>query len=241
MLLMQGSKKPSINMVVLGILDMEESLRNLRDDEETSLTLDPENSGFQRDLAGELLRCVRGRMRPFTEVELLASLLDPEMKNISQIKAEFVGEDISQFLFRSIQEHVPDTLFEDGDLQIVAHHPPKKQRSSLIEKYSSSATLTDRLLDEVNRYLALPVKLVETGDQYHEDRVLRWWRENAESFSTVTKLALVVLSIPATSAEPERRFSSAANMLRQRRCSMNPLTMTKALFIHDNTSVLARK
>ena len=73
------------------------------------------------------------------------------------------------------------------------------------------------------------------------DNVLNWWRENSMAFPSISKSARIVLSIPATSAEPERRFSAAGNVLRVKRCSVAPLTMTKTLFIHDNKDVLEMK
>lgn len=238
MVLVQGSKRPTINMVVLATIDIESTLGNT----ESWLTSESESAcEFGAEVAQELLLCVQKRMRPFSAMELLGAVLDPEMKSILQIRAEPPGENVSKFLLDSIHEYVPETVpetLDQEDSAIVVEQPSKKKRSSLIAKYASAIAPTESLSNEIDRYLALQVKFAENVGSKHEDNTLKWWRQNSPAFPSIAKLARTILSIPATSAEAERRFSAAGNVLRVKRCSMDPLTMTKTLFIHDNKDVL---
>lgn len=236
MLLLQSSKKPTINVVVLAVIEIETSLRDtLLDIRLASDGGDAEN--FEAELLQELLNCIENKMRPFSKMELLGALLDPQMKNISKIKAEFPSGDAAKFLVDAIRDYVPE-ISDNADLVTGVEMPSEDKRSSLIAKYSSPGTPTENVENEVSRYLGLQVKFADIPGKGDSDYVSKWWRENATCFPSVSSLARIILAIPATSAEPERRFSSAGNALRERRCSMDPLTMTKTLFIHDNKSVL---
>lgn len=186
-------------------------------------------------------------MRPFNKMELLGAALDPEIKNIARIKDEIPERNMFNFIHDSIVEFVPEatvTVVEetaiDEETAMVARKPPKKMRSSLIAKYSSSIPSEDNLSSEINRYLGFRVKLIEVSleERSDDEKLLSWWRQHAASFPKVAALARTILSIPATSAEPERRFSSAGNVLRERRCSIDPLNMSRILFIHDNRDLL---
>lgn len=234
MLLMQSSQKPTINMLVLAVIDVEKTLQQTIEDAEWSS--DSQFADFEKDLARELKECIQGRMRPFTILELLGAILDPEMKNIRQVLDEIPDRDAAKLLRESIRLYVPEAISDETT--ILVQSQTKKRRASLLEKYSSAALPEESLHNEIERYLTLRLSLSEGSEESEGDRVLTWWRNNQASFPTVAKLAQVILSVPATSAEPERRFSIAGNILRERRCSMDPLTMSKTLFIHDNKHLL---
>ena len=230
---MQSSGKPTMNMVVLGVIDIENSLKQLEDD--AFLLDESDATEFKQEIARCLRECVSSRMRPFTKIELVAALLDPELKGIPKIRRSIPGEDASSFLHECIEEYLPGRLTEnEEEIQIITEPAPKKLRSSLIAKYSASRSPFESLSSEVELYLASPITL---GG---EDQVLTWWSSNAKLYPSLSKLARIVLSIPATSAEPERRFSAAGNALREKRSQLSPMTMAKSLFIHDNKKFLPK-
>ena len=68
MLLIEGSKKPSITMVVIGMIDIEATLGAIGDESDPTLVSD--HLHFKRQLATQLASCVRRRIRPFSELEL---------------------------------------------------------------------------------------------------------------------------------------------------------------------------
>ena len=86
-------------MVVLATIDSESSLRNT----ENLITTESDSAReFGEELGRALSICVEKRMRPFSEMERLASLLFPEMKGIPQITRA------SEFLLDSLYEYVSD-------------------------------------------------------------------------------------------------------------------------------------
>lgn len=237
MVLMQSTTKPTINLVILGVIDIEMTLENIIDG--TTSELRQTASLFKQNLASDLRDCITRRMRPFSAMEILGALLDPEMKNISKVRAEIPGGDAAELLFDAVRNHGLDCdEDESDDVEILSEPPPKLHRASLIAKYANVETPYESLSNQIERYLASPVSLSQQGGSEGRDRVLQWWFENAETFPSLARLARCILSIPATSAEPERRFSSAGNALRERRCSMSPITMSKTLFVHDNRGLL---
>lgn len=78
---------------------------------------------------------------------------------------------------------------------------------------------------EIHKYLLLPPT---TSD------ALDWWKINHTSFPRLSKLARIILSIPATSAPSERAFSAAGNLITAKRSQIDPLRVKQILFIHDN-------
>ena len=243
MVLMQSSTKPTINLVILGVIDIETTLEKMA--HEAAPVLRQSAAQFKQELASNLKDSISTRMRPFSEMEILGALLDPEMKSISEVRNEVPGANAADFLFDAILTHAPvfgtDDPDDSDDVTVTSEPPPKQQRSSLIAKYANLETPSESLSNEVNRYLARQVTLCDSSDGTEaRDRVLQWWFENAKSYPSLARLAQIVLSIPATSAEPERRFSSAGNALREKRCSMNPTTMSKTLFIHDNKDIIPK-
>ena len=235
MILMQSAKRPSINMVVLGFIDIETSLRGEAEDDFLEEE-EGESDQFQRDLCRQL-NCLQERVRPFTEMELLGALLDPEMKNIEKIRDESPSKNTAKFLLQAVKKYVSERFADEDTVIVSMDSPSKKQRCSLIAKYASLTRTNGTLRNEVDRYLAHVVQLDNSSD----NRVLEWWHANSTTFPTLATLARIVLSIPATSAEPERRFSAAGNCQRERRCSLEPITMSKSLFIHDNKLFLPDK
>ncbi|XP_003738113.1 zinc finger BED domain-containing protein 1-like, partial [Galendromus occidentalis] len=235
MTLLQSSKKPSINMVVLGIIDIESTLRELEDD--ITASEDDTTTEFRKALAETLLQCVQGRMRPFGRMEILGALLDPEMKDISKVRAEVPGGNPARFLLDAVLEYTSLPVAEEA-VQVIEPPPTQKPRYSLTAKYGSLCDPFENMANQVDRYLASPVRLSGSCGPDDRDEVLKWWSQNESTFPAVANLARIILSIPATSAEPERRFSIAGNLLREKRCSMNPITATRVLFVHDNKEFL---
>ena len=67
---------------------------------------------------------------------------------------------------------------------------------------------------EVDKYLNSPRCHVNTD-------ILKWWKENQESYSRLSKMARDILSIKATSVPVERLFSSAALIMTEKRSSLS--------------------
>lgn len=64
--------------------------------------------------------------------------------------------------------------------------------------------------DEYQAYLSLP-------QIAGEDDPLEWWKQNAQQFPNLAKMARDFLSIPATSVPSEQAFSTAKNLITDKR------------------------
>jgi hypothetical protein len=64
--------------------------------------------------------------------------------------------------------------------------------------------------------------------------VLEWWKTNEAKLPLLAAKARRWLCVPATSASSERMFSAAGNNMTFSRYNLNPNTLKKLVFIHEN-------
>ena len=67
------------------------------------------------------------------------------------------------------------------------------------------------------------------------DNISTWWESQQQTYPS--KLARVVLAIPATSAPSERIFSVAGLTVNARRSSLAPSSVDKVIFVHENALI----
>jgi hAT family C-terminal dimerisation region len=71
---------------------------------------------------------------------------------------------------------------------------------------------------ELNRYLEAPAVDAHTD-------ILEWWKQHAHVYPGLARIARDYLAIPATSAPAERVFSRAADLISDKRGSLNEDTI----------------
>jgi hypothetical protein len=69
---------------------------------------------------------------------------------------------------------------------------------------------------------------------------LKWWKNIEIKYRMISKLALRVLSIPATSAPSEQVFSVAGLTIAMDRSRLAPQTANKLIFLHDAIPAITR-
>ena len=69
---------------------------------------------------------------------------------------------------------------------------------------------------------------------------LQWWKVNCHRFPLVAEVARRVLAIPATSAQPERLFSAAGQIVSKRRSCLGSGNVELLLFLRTVWPVLDR-
>lgn len=111
-----------------------------------------------------------------------------------------------------------------------AVNDPKRIRLELIEKNCAKGAAMGRshidcIRMEVHKYTSI-AGVVEDP--------LSWWYTNQTQFPYLSKLAKIMLSCMATSAIVERFFSVAGILVTKKKAGLNPTTMQKNLFIHEN-------
>ncbi|CAF1164306.1 unnamed protein product [Didymodactylos carnosus] len=65
------------------------------------------------------------------------------------------------------------------------------------------------------------------------DNPLLFWKEQKQILPHMTKLARRVFSIPASSTAVERTFSSAGNVISQRRTNLSPSTVNDIILVRS--------
>jgi hypothetical protein len=76
--------------------------------------------------------------------------------------------------------------------------------------------------NELDKYLA-------AGVVSEDEDVLQWWKRHADEYPRLARIARDYLAIPATSVPSERAFSSGANLISDKRCSLDEKTIQACL------------
>lgn len=63
---------------------------------------------------------------------------------------------------------------------------------------------------------------------------LLWWKENELTFPYLSSIAKIMMSIPSSSSAPEHHFSETGYYINKKKANVDPLTVEKVLFVHDN-------
>lgn len=66
------------------------------------------------------------------------------------------------------------------------------------------------------------------------DDPLIWWKTHEAAFPYLSALARVMLSIPSSSGATETHFSDSGYLITKKKANLDPLTVEKVMFIHDN-------
>jgi hypothetical protein len=86
---------------------------------------------------------------------------------------------------------------------------------------------TSKKQDELTRYLKFDHRETSSND------VLEFWSTMADSLPTLAKVAFQILTIPATSANVERSFSAAGQIVSERRSNISPDLVNDILLLHS--------
>jgi hypothetical protein len=89
--------------------------------------------------------------------------------------------------------------------------------------FKHSVSPNSELLDEVDKYLLLPVE-----DQTLEP--LSWWKSHAQQFPLLSIVAKCILGIPASSVSVERTFNMGRDVIGIRRHALKSGTISALMF-----------
>lgn len=187
------------------------------------------------DLA--VIKAIKKRMRRFlnekfvvTIEHIIASFLTPGLKTnfISAFPDQTLVKDAKEYL-RSLVNETQKTS-ESPENQ----EPPQKKSKKndiLSEFYSSTKAKVTVKLNEYEQYLVKPV-----SEQECEQSPLQYWKDTSDQFPKLSKIAMEYLSIPATSVKSEQNFSTAGQLMRDRRTNLSSETIDAILFDRSNIS-----
>ena len=143
--------------------------------------------------------------------------LDPSQRNLNTVQEYLSERDMTavDLLSRAIQQYVRDDPVashteKNPETDETELHPWEKAKHELLLKHVQS---TPTRFQEIQQFRCLSVS---------PDNILSWWESQQQTYPTLSKLAGVVLAIPATSAPSERIFSLAGLTINARRSSLAP-------------------
>lgn len=128
----------------------------------------------------------------------------------------------------------------DNERPAFSRSAPKRKASVLLvsllgQSFREQATAPPktahaRAEEEMERYRQAPSLSLE-------GKPLKWWRDNAQIFPLLSRLAKHYLCIPGTSVAAERVFSSAGATVTIRRSSLDPGHVDQLVFLHKNLKI----
>ena len=170
----------------------------------------------------------------------IATFLDP------RFKADYTKTEVEKEL---LIDSVLDVAMEDFDNVIdesseqlsttcssTEPQPPTKKRKvvtfltkSVVPASAPASSRRETIQKELQSYLLCPNLNVES-----EITPLRWWKEHADQFPIVSKVAKKYLCMCATSTSSERLFSTSGNIATPIRAALKPEKVNMLVFLAKN-------
>jgi len=186
----------------------------------------------------QVVKLMKQRMRqslnyrlPITELHVVAATLDPSQRNLNAVQEYLLerGMTAVDLLSGAIEQYVGDQ-----ELPSTQQNPEttdddvrrwKRVKQDLLSKHTVP---TPSRSHEIQQFRCLSIS---------PDNNLTWWESQQQTYHTLSKLARVVLAIPATSAPSERIFSVVGLTVNASRSSLAPSSMDKVIFVHENALI----
>jgi len=163
---------------------------------------------------------------------LLASILNPSFRTMSHLSIDSpLRAQTMDLLREQYQKEVakmPSTHSPATDVT-----PPSTKKMRFADKHSDHFIQQlfrqegPKEIDEIKIYFALPPIQPKVSP-------LRWWIENKGALPVLWRLARRYLAIPGTSIPVERLWSHAGNFVTNKRSSLDPETVSDAVFCYEN-------
>lgn len=134
---------------------------------------------------------------------------------------------ITDILIKALDELMPETE-ASGDVAAVNTEPPKKIGRGMYASLSRPADCSSRH-SQVDRYLN-----GEFGLDSSIENPIEFWISRRTQLPVLSRLALKVLSVPATSAPVERVFSHGGLITKPNRASLSDSNITKLILLKCN-------
>ena len=168
----------------------------------------------------------------FNEIEenarMVATFFDPRYKDLKYEKPA-VKEKIILHAKEMFNE-IPCTAIDEES-------PPPQKRTKyikMIQNIFSNNQPDENYKDKQWReYIQAPIASLEENS-------LDWWKIHEKRFPDIAKIAKYFLAIPASSASSERVFSTAGNIVTNKRTCLKPNHVNMLVFLSQNSMYLKK-
>ncbi len=174
----------------------------------------------------------RFRLVEGVQVLAVATLCDPRFKKVGFRDSTTWAMSKLKSLLRS------DTgSTESQAVQDFPAHVGSKRQSSLWEFLDrevgeKNKGASSRKEDPIGTQL---VKYLNASNLARNEDPLKWWEETGKTeYPDMYKLIERVLSVPGTSVPSERVFSTAGNIISQKRCNLTDESAANLIFLREN-------
>lgn len=157
-----------------------------------------------------------------TDFNIVAPILYPPMNALS-----FASANEKDNAFSILRNMMKDIESNNDDGIYIDDESKRKVSNSFMQEYVNCANG-----DELSRYRQT---LVVENDDFD---LLKWWSDHRKEYPTLYKIFCKVYSVPATSAASERQFSSAGNIITDKRSSLAPKKAEAILILNNNPDIL---
>ncbi|XP_070386227.1 zinc finger BED domain-containing protein 4-like [Dermacentor albipictus] len=194
------------------------------------LTQQQQRCGEESAFAGNLLHSMKSR---FVDIKLqvtyaLSTALDPRFKAVCY---DTTSEKrwLKNLLCSAVEKSLPQERdSEEPSAPAQAVSSDVWDVFGALASTTTSSTGSQRLMEEVEEYLHAPVRP-------RLENPFLWWKNFGEDkYPSLSKLARLYLSVPATQVSCERLFSSTGNVVTTRREHLLPDHVEQLVFIHSN-------
>ena len=182
---------------------------------------------------------------------LVAVYLDPRFKKAPMLTAEKKAS-MKSFMKYELEVYIlNDQRLRQVKVSIVEQEPPSltepesRSKRTKLEKFFGDTFQNPSEEDPSEEVSAAEAAEAELQRYELEDPLsldsknpLLWWKEREVNYKFLSILAKRFLCITSTSVPSERLFSSAGNLLSERRSRLSPENVEKLLFPYENNKLL---
>ena len=162
-----------------------------------------------------------------TDINVLASALDPRYKSLKFLDAEKISE-IKTELEDQINQLTCDGEANSSSLSSASQIiPPPAKKKVLDILFGQEERNPSVLTDEVELYFS-------ENSIPRNFNPLQWWKANSLRYPRLSQLVKPLFAIPATSTASERLFSVAGLTVTRLRSHLNRENVNALVFLHNN-------
>jgi hypothetical protein len=159
-----------------------------------------------------------------------AAFLDPRTKKLDGLTyaQKDRAKDLVRTLYEEAKGNTPTTPTQPGPSP-TSYAPQKRKLADILYRPSSTSTSNDKL----HIYFKMSQEIDDKVNAF------QWWWKRKEQFPVLHKVALHILSIPASSAVVERAFSQARTVVHEQQ-SLTKKKATTKCFIKLNYHLIPK-
>lgn len=138
-----------------------------------------------------------------------------------------------------------ETLFNITQIERTAKDLLRKEEPTSSGSASTLPPKTCAMDKFFNRTQCPVISLDMEWSRYRREETIdvkecpfKWWKEKEAKYPNISRMAKQFLCIPATSAESERSFSTAGNVVTAKRSSLKPSNVNTLVFLNHNRGLL---